>query len=221
MLHQTAACCINISQFKKLSCATAVTCNHYFAALQTTVVASTTASQRSSPAPPRIVFFKSMHVPHLFVWTLQVLSLWLHETCRVFEDRLTCQEDHDWFRWGISDSCQLLFSAPAVLPSRVWLGVSRGLWWAWGQDPAGSNVQVHNYTRTMYAYASCASLYAYASCASLGQALSDCPTYFPASRTHQKALVQEHFGLDYGDVVPTDCLMYGNYLVPGAEPKVS
>lgn len=101
-MHQTAACCINISQFKKLSCATAVTCNHYFAALQTTVVASTTASQRSSPAPPRIVFFKSMHVPHLFVWTLQVLSLWLHETCRVFEDRLTCQEDHDWFRWGSS-----------------------------------------------------------------------------------------------------------------------
>jgi len=29
---------------------------------------------------------------------LQVLSLWLHETCRVFQDRLTCQEDHDWFR---------------------------------------------------------------------------------------------------------------------------
>lgn len=28
----------------------------------------------------------------------QVLSLWLHETCRVFEDRLTCQEDHHWFR---------------------------------------------------------------------------------------------------------------------------
>lgn len=31
---------------------------------------------------------------------LQVLSLWLHETSRVFADRLTCQEDHSWFRWA-------------------------------------------------------------------------------------------------------------------------
>jgi hypothetical protein len=30
--------------------------------------------------------------------THQVLALWLHETCRVFEDRLTCPEDHAWFR---------------------------------------------------------------------------------------------------------------------------
>lgn len=29
---------------------------------------------------------------------LQVVALWLHETCRVFADRLTCPEDHDWFR---------------------------------------------------------------------------------------------------------------------------
>lgn len=42
-----------------------------------------------------------------------------------------------------------------------------------------------------------------------------------ACRQHQVALVQEHFSLAYSDVGPSDCLMYGNYLVPGAEPKVS
>jgi dynein heavy chain len=68
---------------------------------------------------------------------LQVLSLWLHETCRVFEDRLTCQEDHDWFK------------------------------------------------------------------------------------QHQVDLVQEHFAMQHSDIVSTECLMFGNYLVPGAEPKVS
>jgi dynein heavy chain len=68
---------------------------------------------------------------------LQVLSLWLHETCRVFEDRLTCQEDHDWFK------------------------------------------------------------------------------------QHQVDLVQEHFAMKHSDIVSTECLMFGNYLVPGAEPKVS
>jgi len=28
----------------------------------------------------------------------QVLGLWLHECSRVFEDRLTNKDDHDWFR---------------------------------------------------------------------------------------------------------------------------
>ncbi|KAF6265909.1 dynein heavy chain 2 [Scenedesmus sp. NREL 46B-D3] len=28
----------------------------------------------------------------------QILALWLHENSRVFEDRLTCSEDHAWFR---------------------------------------------------------------------------------------------------------------------------
>lgn len=32
--------------------------------------------------------------------------------------------------------------------------------------------------------------------------------------------MQQHFSLEYSDIVPSDCLMYGNYLVPGAEPKV-
>jgi hypothetical protein len=35
---------------------------------------------------------------NFIAWWLQVLSLWLHETSRVFADRLTCQEDHTWFR---------------------------------------------------------------------------------------------------------------------------
>lgn len=29
---------------------------------------------------------------------VQVLALWLHEASRVFEDRLTCAQDHQWFR---------------------------------------------------------------------------------------------------------------------------
>lgn len=44
---------------------------------------------------------------------------------------------------------------------------------------------------------------------------------YTCCRQHQVDLVQEHFGLDYKEVVPTECLMYGNYFVPGAEPKVS
>lgn len=39
-------------------------------------------------------------------------------------------------------------------------------------------------------------------------------------RQHQEDLVQQHFSLGYKDVVSSDCLLYGNYLVPGAEPKV-
>ncbi|WIA11828.1 hypothetical protein OEZ85_011917 [Tetradesmus obliquus] len=66
----------------------------------------------------------------------QVLSLWLHENSRVFEDRLTCAEDHAWFR------------------------------------------------------------------------------------QHQVELLQKHFGLDYSQVVSQERLIYGDYLVPGAEPKV-
>ena len=27
-----------------------------------------------------------------------LVALWLHESSRVFEDRLTCEEDHLWFR---------------------------------------------------------------------------------------------------------------------------
>lgn len=39
-------------------------------------------------------------------------------------------------------------------------------------------------------------------------------------RQHQEQLVQQQFSLEYSDIVSSDCLMYGNYLVPGAEPKV-
>jgi dynein heavy chain len=47
--------------------------------------------------------FEPWTIPHrscvLFAApVLQVLALWLHETCRVFEDRLTCPEDQGWFR---------------------------------------------------------------------------------------------------------------------------
>jgi dynein heavy chain len=68
--------------------------------------------------------------------SLQLLSLWLHENSRVFEDRLTCSEDHAWFR------------------------------------------------------------------------------------QHQVELLHKHFGLEYGQVVNQERLIYGDYLVPGAEPKV-
>jgi dynein heavy chain len=67
---------------------------------------------------------------------LQILSLWLHENSRVFEDRLTCGEDHAWFR------------------------------------------------------------------------------------QHQVELLHKHFDLDYGQIVTQERLVYGDYLVPGAEPKV-
>lgn len=67
---------------------------------------------------------------------LQILSLWLHETSRVFEDRLTCTEDHEWFR------------------------------------------------------------------------------------QHQVSLLQKHFALSYSQVVHQERLIYGDYLIPGAEPRV-
>ncbi|KAF8071068.1 Dnah1 [Scenedesmus sp. PABB004] len=65
----------------------------------------------------------------------QVLALWLHESARVFEDRLTCAEDHAWFRG------------------------------------------------------------------------------------RQDALLGKHFGLAYAQVAPQPRLLYGDFLVPGAEPK--
>jgi hypothetical protein len=64
------------------------------------------------------------------------LSLWLHENSRVFEDRLTCGEDHAWFR------------------------------------------------------------------------------------QHQVELLHKHFDLNYSKIVTQERLIYGDYLVPGAEPKV-
>lgn len=73
---------------------------------------------------------------HQLSGALQVLALWLHETSRVFEDRLTCREDHDWFR------------------------------------------------------------------------------------QRQTSLLQKHFGLAYSQVVSHERLIYGDYLVPGADLKV-
>ncbi|GFH19491.1 uncharacterized protein HaLaN_16445, partial [Haematococcus lacustris] len=67
----------------------------------------------------------------------QVLSLWLHECSRVFEDRLTTNEDHEWFR------------------------------------------------------------------------------------SQQTTLLAQHFqGLAYDEVVTTERLIYGDFMIPGADPKV-
>lgn len=56
----------------------------------TTVVTATRFETQACTLDSRVGLSAAMLV--------QVLSLWLHETCRVFEDRLTCQEDHQWFR---------------------------------------------------------------------------------------------------------------------------
>uniref|UniRef100_A0A3Q3STI9 Dynein, axonemal, heavy chain 1 n=1 Tax=Mastacembelus armatus TaxID=205130 RepID=A0A3Q3STI9_9TELE len=37
---------------------------------------------------------------------LQLLQLWYHESCRVFQDRLVCAEDRDWFNWLLTDCIQ-------------------------------------------------------------------------------------------------------------------
>nr|XP_019941835.1 PREDICTED: dynein heavy chain 1, axonemal [Paralichthys olivaceus] len=37
---------------------------------------------------------------------LQLLQLWYHESCRVFQDRLVCAEDRDWFNTLLKDHIQ-------------------------------------------------------------------------------------------------------------------
>ncbi|KAM9362199.1 LOW QUALITY PROTEIN: dynein axonemal heavy chain 1 [Symphorus nematophorus] len=37
---------------------------------------------------------------------LQLLQLWYHESCRVFQDRLVCAEDRDWFNGLLKDCIQ-------------------------------------------------------------------------------------------------------------------
>ncbi|XP_030276430.1 dynein heavy chain 1, axonemal [Sparus aurata] len=37
---------------------------------------------------------------------LQLLQLWYHESCRVFQDRLVCAEDRDWFNRLLNDCIQ-------------------------------------------------------------------------------------------------------------------
>ncbi|KAF5829736.1 dynein heavy chain and region D6 of dynein motor-domain-containing protein [Dunaliella salina] len=66
----------------------------------------------------------------------QILSLWLHECSRVFEDRLNNQADHEWFR------------------------------------------------------------------------------------KQQVMLLDKHFKLGYEDIVPQGRLIYGDFLIPGADPKI-
>lgn len=39
---------------------------------------------------------------------MQLLQLWYHESCRVFQDRLVCAEDRDWFNRLLKD-CILEF----------------------------------------------------------------------------------------------------------------
>jgi hypothetical protein len=41
------------------------------------------------------------------------------------------------------------------------------------------------------------------------------------SRSEQRKLLADYFKADYESVVPQPRLIYGDYLVPGAEPKVS
>lgn len=41
-----------------------------------------------------------------------------------------------------------------------------------------------------------------------------------AHRSQQEQLLRQQFDLAYGDVVTRERLIYGDYLVPGAEPKV-
>lgn len=81
-----------------------------------------------------------VHSPQCLLTCLchpQILALWLHECSRVFEDRLTSDEDHGWFR------------------------------------------------------------------------------------TQQTALLGSQFGgLKYGDVVTSERLIYGDFMVPGADPRV-
>lgn len=36
----------------------------------------------------------------------QLLQLWYHESCRVFQDRLVCVEDRDWFSSLLNDCIQ-------------------------------------------------------------------------------------------------------------------
>lgn len=37
---------------------------------------------------------------------MQLLQLWYHESCRVFQDRLVCAEDRDWFNTLMKDCTQ-------------------------------------------------------------------------------------------------------------------
>lgn len=50
---------------------------------------------------------------------MQLLQLWYHESCRVFQDRLVCAEDRDWFD-GLLKDCieQFDCSFDEVVPSK-------------------------------------------------------------------------------------------------------
>lgn len=74
--------------------------------------------------------------PRIIQQATQVLSLWIHESCRVFADRLINDQDQEWFR------------------------------------------------------------------------------------KEQISQLTAHFGPDYKDVVGEERIIYGDYLVPGADPKV-
>lgn len=37
---------------------------------------------------------------------MHLLQLWYHESCRVFQDRLVCAEDRDWFTRLLKDCIQ-------------------------------------------------------------------------------------------------------------------
>lgn len=37
---------------------------------------------------------------------MRLLQLWYHESCRVFQDRLVCAEDRDWFNTLLKDCIQ-------------------------------------------------------------------------------------------------------------------
>jgi len=67
----------------------------------------------------------------------ELLRLWIHENKRVFEDRMTTREDHDWFL------------------------------------------------------------------------------------TLMQGQLSKHFGMEWKDVVQNDRLIYGDYMIPGADPRVS
>uniref|UniRef100_A0A8C4NS28 Dynein, axonemal, heavy chain 1 n=1 Tax=Dicentrarchus labrax TaxID=13489 RepID=A0A8C4NS28_DICLA len=75
--------------------------------MNATILVYSTITSQLLPTPTKSHYtFNLRDLSKVFQGILMLLQLWYHESCRIFQDRLVCAEDRDWFNRLLKDCIQ-------------------------------------------------------------------------------------------------------------------